>query len=323
MLTYALLAALTAILIPLIVLRIWGYFEGETFIFDAWDEWKLSRLPLTELDARNLANTNRADVIVTLSTIPSRIALMEPTIKSLLRQTLSPRQIVINVPEFSLREKTVYSIPPFLEALRSVTINHCVDRGPATKFLPVINESNPDQAIVVVDDDRIYPPRLVEELWQAASADPDAAFCMSGWTVPADLTDRPTTIWSNFWLTPPTQFRGRRLTKRRPIDMLMGYAGYIIRPRQLDLKALNDYSSAPQEAFYVDDVWISAHCQVAKYALPTRRFNYQSKVRKRKYDLTALAAINKGPGDNAKRNNTIVLRHFAGLWLTGRQTKNR
>ena len=65
MLTFALLAALTAILIPLIVLRIWGYFEGETFILDAWDEWKLSRLPLAELDARNLANTKRADVIVT------------------------------------------------------------------------------------------------------------------------------------------------------------------------------------------------------------------------------------------------------------------
>lgn len=312
-----------AVFLALLTLRIWGYFEGETFLLDAWDEWQLSRLSVTELDEQNQANPNRADVIVTLSTIPSRIGLMEPTIKSLLRQTLRPRAIVINVPPYSLREKTEYVIPPFLQDLKSVTINRCEDQGPATKFLPVVNTAAPDQAIVVVDDDRIYPPNLVAELWAAATRKPDAAFCMSGWRVPPDLTDRPTTIWSNFWLTPPTQLRGRRLQQPEPIDMLMGYAGYIIRPRQLDLAGLNTFANAPREAFFVDDIWISAHTRVPRFALPTRRFNYQSKWRKGHYDRTALAAINKGPGDNARRNNTIVLQHFSGLWLTQQHHQSR
>lgn len=315
MLTFA-LVVLALLLAALLTLRIWGYFEGETFLLDAWDEWKLSRQSIGDLDKACAANANRADIIVSLSTIPSRIGFMEPTIKSLLRQTLSPARIVINIPEFSLREKTAYTIPAFLKGLQGVSINSCQDQGPATKFLPVVNTAAADQTIVIVDDDRIYPPNLLAELWAASQAEPEAAFCMSGWRVPADLTDKPTTIWSNFWLTPPTQLRGRRLSTQQPIDMLMGYAGYVIKPRHLDLAGLNDFSAAPREAFYVDDIWISAHCKVPRYALPTRRFNYQSKSRKRHYDKTALAAINKGSGDNSKRNNTIVLRHFSGLWLT-------
>lgn len=314
MLTASLLIAILAV--ALLIIRIWGYFEGETFLLDAIDEWRLSRQPITKLDAASLANANRADVIVTLTTIPSRFALMEPTIKSLLRQKLAPRQIIINVPDYSIREKTAYVVPAFLKQLKSVGINPCRDQGPATKFLPVVNTAEAGQMIIVVDDDRIYPDTLVSELVAAASANPEAAFCMSGWQAPADLIDRPTTIWANFWLTPPTQLRGRRLAAMQPIDVLMGYAGYIIRPRHLDLAALNDFSMAPSEAFYVDDVWISAHCRVPKFALPTRRFNYQSKLRKRHYDLTSLASINRGPGGNLQRNNTIVLQHFRPLWLS-------
>jgi hypothetical protein len=317
MLTASLLLAL--LLAGLLTIVIWGYFEGETFIRDALDEWRLSRLPISELDAANLANPERADVIVSLTTIPSRFALMEPTIKSLLRQRLAPRQIIINVPEFSLRENVPYVVPEFLNGVGSVTINRCEDRGPATKFLPVVNSADASQLVLVVDDDRIYPPTLVAELVSAALQDPDAAHCMSGWLAPDDLIDRPTTIWRNFRLTPPTQLRGRRLARRQPIDVLMGYAGYIIRPRHLDLAALNDFSAAPREAFFVDDVWISAHCRVPKYAVPTRRFNYQSKLRKGHYDRTSLAAINKGPGGNLRRNNTIVLQHFRGIWLSQRR----
>lgn len=313
-------AAIIALLLALLVVRIWGYFEGETFIWDLLDEWRLSHLDIRSLDAANLANGNTADVIVSLTTIPSRFELMEPTVKSLLRQTRRPRQIVINVPDYSIREKVPYVVPDFLRDIRSVTINRCDDKGPATKFLSTLNTAGPNQMIIVVDDDRVYPPRLVEELTAAAAANPDSAHCMSGWLAPHDLLDRPTTIWANFWLTPPTQLRGRRLKAPRPIDILMGYAGYVIRPRQVDLAALNDFSSAPREAFFVDDIWISAHCRVPRFAIPTRRFNYQSKLRKRHYDLTSLASINKGKGGNLQRHNTIVLRHFSRLWLSQRQS---
>jgi hypothetical protein len=300
-----------------LAIRVWGYFEGETPVLDAIDEWQLSRADIEILDRLSLENPRRADVVVSLSTIPSRIALMEPVIKSLLRQTVAPASIVINVPHNSLRENRGYDIPSFLAKLRTVTIMRCDDVGPATKLLPTLRREPLDRLIIVVDDDRIYPPRLVEELITAAQFDPESAFCMSGWIAPKDMTDKPTTIWSNFWLTPPTQLRGRRLAAPTPIDVLMGYAGYIVRPKFFDA-AIHDFGGAPKEAFFVDDLWISAHCRARRFALPTRRFNYHPRLRKRLYDQTALAGINRGPGGNERRNNTIVLRHFRRLWLNGR-----
>jgi hypothetical protein len=294
---------------------IFGYFEGETIFRDLLDEFRLSRMSIAELDQRQAENPDRVDAIVSLSTIPSRIALMEPTIKSLLRQTRAPRRIMINVPDYSIREQVAYVIPSFLQGLTSVDIRRCPDLGPATKFLPTLVSEAPNAKIIVVDDDRIYPRALVEELCAAAETDPKAAFSMSGWIVPPDLTDRATTIWSNLWLTPPTQLRGRRLSAPRQIDVLMGYAGYVVRPHFFDLAALQRFEGAPREAFFVDDLWISAHCKAPRLALPTRRFNYQSKLRKRHYDRTSLAAINSGPGGNERRNNTIVLRHFRALWM--------
>jgi hypothetical protein len=313
-----LLLSAMALAFAALAIRIYGYFEGETVFLDLLDEWRLSRAALGGLDERNLRNPNKADVVVTLSTIPSRIALMEPTVKSLLRQTRAPRAIVINVPHMSRRENAAYVIPDFLKSLKSVTIVRGDDLGPATKLLPTLAREAADQKILVVDDDRIYPSALVEELERAADAGPDAAYCMSGWIVPADKTDKPTTIWSNFWLMPPTQLRGRRLSQPVGMDVLMGYAGYIVRPRFFDLAALRNFADAPKEAFYVDDLWISAHCNVPRFALPTRRFNYQSKLRKRHYDRTSLAGINRGRGGNEHRNNTIVLRYFWSLWLNAR-----
>jgi hypothetical protein len=313
---------LIAILIGLaaatvVAIQIYGYFEGETIVRDLIDEWRLSRSCISDLDKGNLENPKQADAIVSLSTIPSRIALIEPTVKSLLRQTHAPRRVIINVPDYSIREKAAYIIPPFLENLKSVEIRRCQDFGPATKFLPTLLNEASDQKVIIVDDDRVYPPTLVEELCNAADRNPRAAFSMSGWIVPHDLTDKPTTIWSNFWLTPPTQLRGRRLSSPQLIDVLMGYAGYIVRPHFFDLAALQRFEDAPREAFFVDDLWISAHCKAPRMALPTRRFNYQSKLRKRHYDKTSLAGINSGPGGNERRNNTIVLRHFRTLWMNG------
>ncbi len=311
-----LIAVLTSVAIAAIcAVLIYGYFEGETIFRDLTDEWRLSRASIPDLDKRNMENPRRADVVVSLSTIPSRIALMEPTVKSLLRQTLAPRRIVINVPDYSIRERTAYIIPEFLQNLKSVEIRRCPDFGPATKFLPTLLDESSGQKIIILDDDRIYPPTLVEELDRAAGHGPDTAYSMSGWIVPSDLTDKPTTIWSNLLLTPPTQLRGRRLASPRRIDVLMGYAGYIVRPRFFDLSALKSFEGAPREAFFVDDLWISAHCKVPRMALPTRRFNYQSKLRKRHYDKTSLAGVNSGPGGNERRNNTIVLRHFRSLWM--------
>lgn len=292
------------------------FFEGETLIRDVADELALSRVSLAELDARWAANPRRTQAVVSLTSIPSRLPLIGRTLKSLLRQSLAPERIVLNLPRFSKREGVAYEAPAFLEGLAGVHIRWCEDAGPATKLLPALAAEAPQTPVIVVDDDRIYPANLVASLVAAAERQPDAAFCMSGWVVPADLIDRPTTLWSNLNMLPPAPVRARRLRQPVEVDILQGLSGYLVRPAFFDLAAVTDYSQAPREAFFVDDVWISAHCRARRFVIPSRRANYQPKLHRGFYGRTSLGRINRGPGPDAQRNNSIVIRHFAQAWMT-------
>jgi len=60
-----------------------------------------------------LANGRRSNdrrVIASLSTVPDRIGNLGPTIRSLLKQTRPPDEIVLAIPEFSIREQPLYGI---------------------------------------------------------------------------------------------------------------------------------------------------------------------------------------------------------------------
>src|SRR5947207_15185927 len=114
---------------------------------------------IRETLAANRTFDNRR-VIASLSTVPDRINNLRPTIRSLLKQTRPPDEIVVAIPQFSIREKRPYVVPKYLLRLPRVRILHCVkDWGPATKFIPVVQEElaagRGSSLIVVVDDDRI------------------------------------------------------------------------------------------------------------------------------------------------------------------------
>ncbi|HVZ68329.1 MAG TPA: hypothetical protein VG891_02625 [Rhizomicrobium sp.] len=295
---------------------VYNFMEGETLIRDLIDEVRLSRTELKVLDRAWAAAPLRSDCVVSMTSLPSRLPFVAATLKSLLRQKRLPARIRLNLPAFSRREQTAYAIPEWLRDLNSVEIVPCEDYGPATKLIPSLVLA-PDTKIVVVDDDRIYPANLIADLEAAADTMPDAAVGFSGWIAPRDLTDRPTTILTNIAMTPPVPIRARRVRKPRAVDMLQGLSGYLVRPKFFDLAKLTDYAGAPEAAFFVDDVWIGAHCNAPKYVIPARRAGYPGRKRRAFYKQTSLGLVNRGGGDVNKRNNTIMLRHFAGRWKVG------
>jgi hypothetical protein len=295
---------------------VYDFMEGQTLIRDLFDEAKLARTDLSALDRAWAAAPVRSDCVVSLTSLPSRLPFIGTTMKSLLRQKRLPGRIRLNLPAFSKREQTAYAVPGWLKELQSVEIVQCEDYGPATKLIPSLALEH-DRKIVVVDDDRIYPANLIADLEAAAARLGDAAVGFSGWVAPTDLTDRPTTILTNIAMTPPVPVRARRLRAPRPVDMLQGLSGYLVQPRFFDMAELTDYSGAPEAAFFVDDVWISVHCKAPKYVVPASRAGYPGRKRKAFYQKTSLGRVNKGGGDVNKRNNTIMLRHFAGRWKVG------
>lgn len=155
------------------------FFEGETLLADLLRARRLASLDLTVLD-RRAAGLARGPAVVTLTTIPSRIELIAMTLKSLLDQTVLPARIRLNVPYHSRRENRDYQIPGWLEGLQMVEIVRCDDFGPATKLFPTLGDAAADDPLVVVDDDRLYPPGFIADLTAAAARDPDSAQALSG-----------------------------------------------------------------------------------------------------------------------------------------------
>lgn len=307
----------TALAAIALAIRLHDFFEGERLIPDLFDEWRLARTDIAALDARWAENPRRSETVISLTTIPSRMPFLAETLKSLMRQSVAPAQIRLNLPRFSKRENCAYVIPDYLRALKSVTIVACEDYGPATKLIPSLEALGPDQKILVLDDDRIYPKDMLATLDSAADAATDKTFTYGGWVAPRDLIDRPTTMLTNLMQTPPAPIRAVRQKKMFEVDIFQGMAGYLVRPRFFDLKSVKDYGAAPKAAFYVDDVWLSGHCMARKYVVPARASNFQPRRRMVFYKRTSLGWINRGKTGDADRNNSVMLRHLADKWRVG------
>ena len=244
-------------------------------------------------------------VIASLTTLPDRIANLEPTIRSLLDQTRPPDEIVIAIPQASVRQKTEYVVPDYLKAIPQVRILRCdKDWGPATKFIPIIEEElaagRGQTLIMVVDDDRVYPRDALEIFLHYHAQLPDAVLCFRGALIPRNLV----------WFMPKI-FRASQIRQVKRVAVITGTASYLIQPRFFD-SSLWDYSNAPASAFYMDDIWISAQLDrrgVEKYVIPASRM--MRSVRAQSGTMT-LYHVPKG----VTRSNTEVIRYFRDTWKT-------
>lgn len=115
------------------------------------------------------------NTIVTLTTLPSRLAYegsqgIKACIKSLLDQnTEFPYEIHINIPSVNKKTGEVYIVPEWLkEAEKNNSklklFTELEDVGSITKLYYTINRlTNPEDIIIVCDDDLIYHPNMVQE----------------------------------------------------------------------------------------------------------------------------------------------------------------
>lgn len=111
--------------------------------------------------------------ILSLTTIPSRINYIESTIKSLVEQTLKPEKIVLNIPKkytfrFNSSIQDLHIEKILNKYIDKIIINYIEDDyGPGTKLLGLIKSKiikldSKDTYIVLVDDDHIYKPYMLE-----------------------------------------------------------------------------------------------------------------------------------------------------------------
>ena len=117
------------------------------------------------------------EIIVSLSTSPTRIVHIEHLIQTLTNQTIPPDKIILNLPYvFKRTNDTFEKIPDFITQNPLVEINMCEDIGPATKVIPTAKlASSPDSVIISVDDDIEYKNNMIEILLDHSKDNPNAA----------------------------------------------------------------------------------------------------------------------------------------------------
>jgi hypothetical protein len=241
-------------------------------------------------------------VIVSLSTVPDRIDNLRPTIRSLLKQTRPPDEIILAIPEFSVREQRPYVVPKYISRLPRVRVLHCAeDWGPATKFIGAIQDElaagRENSLIMVVDDDRLYPRDALETYLYYSEQLPNAALCFRGAAMPSTLD------WDD-----AKMIYAKDLREPRPVAVITGCGSYLVRARFFD-RSLWDYSGAPSVAFYIDDIWISgflARANVKRYVVPASAM--MRSVRRQRRTVS----LNKIPGRQKLNNETIAF--FRDAW---------
>ena len=252
-----------------------------------------------------LASSGKPDcrrVIVSLSTVPDRMNNLRPTIRSLLEQTHPPDEIVLAIPQFSIREQRPYVVPKYISRLPRVRVLRCPeDWGPATKFIGAIQDElaagRENTLIMVVDDDRVYPRDALETYLYYSEQLPNAALCFRGAAMPSSLD------WDD-----ARMIRASELRQPQTVAVITGCGSYLIQPRFFD-ESLWDYSRAPSVAFYIDDIWISAWLSrsgVKRYVVPASAM-MRSVFRQRR-----TVSLNK-IHERQKLNNEIIA-FFRETW---------
>lgn len=256
-----------------------------TFIAELTDLKKLD-----EIVSRKNRETHP---VVSFTSVPQRLKLSKGTLVSLLKQTVPPKEIQINLGKniFPTQE-----IPEFLKDLKTVKVfwveNDC---GPATKYLPTLERfENLNQLLVICDDDMYYAKNLIQCLADAdKSSGGKSSFCVNGLNVPADLKSESCPSDKGI------------ISGIKKVAVIEGCGGYTLRPQFVDLKALKNTTGAPARAYYDDDFWISGHLSrrhIEKFQIVAGR--------RKSLENTTVSAIT---GDRAQLQTDLMV-YFKNDW---------
>jgi len=201
------------------------------------------------------------NLIICLSSIPSRFASLKPTLNSLLRQRLPASEIRLHIPHSYRRfpdwDGTLPDVPAGITIVRA---EH--DYGPATKILPATKSFRGQNVeLLLCDDDRTYDSEWTARFIEERKRRPDYAIAedgrnIPGYTPPAQTSAR---LHRKDWKY--RLIRTATLGRHRPpiwaqaghIDIFKGYAGVLLRP-----DFLPDFAyDIPDILWTVDDVWLS------------------------------------------------------------------
>jgi hypothetical protein len=240
----------------------------------------------------------RNQIIVTLTTIPSRIDNIWITLESIFRQSFKPDRLILWL---SNEEFGNVVLPISLLKLKEkgLVINYCENMKSHNKYFHTAVK-NPNACIITIDDDIIYPENMISNLIQMHNQYPFA--------VCSNMTHLVT--FENGNLIPYTKWKHTYKKILIPTHKLiqLGVCGVLYPPQSLP-NICFDKELIKELSLGSDDVWLNTICLINNIPIVTNKtFN--------KYFLTirgsqkiSLLSINSFHGRKDKILN-LVHNHF-------------
>lgn len=132
--------------------------------------------PLSQYFNHKKGIDEKHEIIVSLTTFPARIKMVWITIATIMNQTYKPKRIILWLDREQFPNGA--GIPNKIKALqkRGLEIRFCEDLKPHKKYFYTMKE-NPEEIVVTIDDDVLYPENHLEQLWKLHLKYPDAVCC--------------------------------------------------------------------------------------------------------------------------------------------------
>jgi hypothetical protein len=202
-----------------------------------------------------------ADLVVSLTTIPSRAKYLSDFMVRLERQRVQPSRIEINIP-FEYTKRNMGMVDESLIP-SDIDIYYCDDFGPATKILPTLKRyDQQDVNIIYCDDDKIYHENWIKNLTLAAEKYPGSAICDECVSV-RSIINRYHNPRKNYYyklrkILSIGKYRPYRTDKKTEAEIVQGFGGVLVKPNFFH----HDVFVIPCILWAVDDIWLSCNLTV-------------------------------------------------------------
>lgn len=186
------------------------------------------------------------NVIVSLTSIPSRIDSVHYVIKSLLIQSYRPDKVILWLSREDFEEGS--KLPDELLDLQKTDfeIKWCENIKPHKKYFYTMKE-NPNSIIITVDDDGFYRRHLVKDLMKSYSKYPKAISC----------TRAHRMVFKNKELLPYSkwEYEVKKIYTPSKLIFPTGVGGVLYPPQCLDSRVFN-IELINKLCLNADDVWL-------------------------------------------------------------------
>lgn len=128
-------------------------------------------------------------LIVSLTTFPERISKVWITIATIMNQTYRPKRIILWLAKEQFSGEAV--LPKKLLRLkkRGLEIRFCEDLKPHKKYFYTMKEY-PEECVVTIDDDVLYPEDHLQQLWETHLKHPKEVCCQYAHKITYDKNGR-------------------------------------------------------------------------------------------------------------------------------------